>query len=231
MTAALKCTYFSRVFIPARHIPISMQDAKTPRQFYTELGYKKLAQRKQSAYTNSELAYLLRLVRKSGRILDLACGYGRFTIPLAKRGYDIEGIDITPALIKKAREESSKKRVKVRFRIGDMRKLPYKAGSFSAVVCMWDAFSEILGKKDQTKAIMEIYRVLEPGGFALIEVHSSRFSGCQKPGKIAGIIANPHYAHNRKSLSSLVYTAKIRKSSVFTDNFGGRKRLFLKFWK
>jgi hypothetical protein len=38
-----------------------------------------------------------------------------------------------------------------------MRKLPYKAGSFSAVICMWDAFSEILDKKDQTKATMEIY--------------------------------------------------------------------------
>ena len=209
----------------------NMQSTKTPRQFYTELGYKKLAERKPSPYTKSELAYLIRLIRKSDNILDLACGYGRFTIPMAKKGYHIEGIDITPAFIKKAREESRKNHTKIRFRIGDMRKLPYKTGSFSVVICMWGAFGEILGKRDQKKAILEIYRVLKPGGFALIEVHSNKSSGYQKPGKIAGIISNPHYKHNKESLRNLVRIANIGKSRVFTDAFGGRTRLFLQFWR
>jgi ubiquinone/menaquinone biosynthesis C-methylase UbiE len=208
-----------------------MQNKKTPRQFYTELGYKKLAERKPSAYTKAELTYLLRLIRKDSKILDLACGYGRFAIPLAKQGYKIEGLDITPSFIKKAKEESHKNGIKIRFRVGDMGDMPYKSESFNVVICMWDAFSEILGKKDQSRAIKEIYRVLKPGGFAIIEVHNNKSSGYQKPNKIADIVANPHYKHNKKSLMDLMLKAKIIKSRTFLDNFGGRKRLFLQFWK
>ena len=96
---------------------------------------------------------------------------------------------------------------------------------------MWGAFGEILGKRDQKKAILEIYRVLKPSGFALIEVHSNKSSGYQKPGKIAGIISNQRYKHNKASLRNLVRIANIGKSRVFTDTFGGRTRLFLQFWR
>ncbi|MBI4448740.1 class I SAM-dependent methyltransferase [Candidatus Woesearchaeota archaeon] len=83
---------------------------KTSTQFYKELGAKKLATRKAAIHTKKELAYLMQHLRKNHKILDLACGYGRFTIPLTKRGYDVEGIDISPNLIAKARASSKKER-------------------------------------------------------------------------------------------------------------------------
>ncbi|MEM4056829.1 MAG: class I SAM-dependent methyltransferase [Thermoplasmatales archaeon] len=51
-------------------------------------------------------------------MLDLACGYGRFSIPLAAMRYDVEGIDITPLFIEIAKEEANKRNLGTEFRVG-----------------------------------------------------------------------------------------------------------------
>jgi 2-polyprenyl-3-methyl-5-hydroxy-6-metoxy-1,4-benzoquinol methylase len=79
---------------------------RTPQQFYRELGARGLALRKKPENTKSELNFLKKILDKKQKILDLACGYGRFTIPLAKEGYDIQGLDLSPDLLKKAREDA-----------------------------------------------------------------------------------------------------------------------------
>lgn len=221
---------------------------KTSKQFYTELTAKGLAERKRTQHTKSELNYLKKILKKQQRILDLACGYGRFTIPLAKQGYSIEGLDITPSLISEARKVAERKRIKLSFKLGDMRKLPYETGSFDAIICMWNAFSELYKEKDQVKAIKEMLRILKKGGFAFIEIRYARvvpknytnkaaedeIYRVEKRvtvGKTSGIESMPQYVHNKNSVRKLMmgvgnpeYTAKIR-------NFGGRKRFLLQFWK
>src|SRR3989344_9181944 len=112
---------------------------KTSKQFYKELGAEELASRKKLEHTNSELTYLKRFLNKKQRILDLACGYGRFTIPLARAGYNIEGLDLSPNLLKKAKNDARKEKLKIKFIEGDMTKLPYADGTFDTVICMWSA--------------------------------------------------------------------------------------------
>ena len=225
---------------------------KTAKQFYTELTPEKLAKRKKEEFTKKELAYIERILNKKMRILDLGCGYGRFTIPLAKRRYNIKGIDITPSFIKKAKSMARKNKVKIEFRTGDMRKLPYKENSFDAIICMWSVFVELTSKSDQLKSIKEMLRVLSDEGFAIIEMPipiklrtkekiveyksiGDKFVFRKDKrivtGKIAGIEARPAYAHNKQTLISLMKQAKIKKFRVFIDEFGGRNRLFLKFYK
>ena len=223
---------------------------KTAKQFYTELTPEKLAKRKKEEFTKKELAYLKKMLNKKQKILDLACGYGRFTIPLAKQGYYIEGIDITPSLIKKARNDAKKQKLKIKFRVGDMRKLPYKDRNFDAIICMWSAFNELSNKKDQLEAVKEMQRVLTKGGFALLEMpiplkdkvkkviykkigdefHFHKKTGITT-GKIASITINPHFKQTNKTLSKLMKTIRIKKYKIFRDKFGGRNRFFLKFHK
>lgn len=220
----------------------------TSKEFYTELTPEKFAKRKSKAHTRKELSYLKRnFLSKGQRILDLACGYGQFTIPLTKQGYDIEGIDITPVLIKKAKDDARKERVKVKFRLGNMLKLPYKENSFNVILCMWSAFVELTKDSDQKKAIKEMIRVLDKGGFALLEIPKPNRStkDFAKKGDIKiikskgnilydvidNVEAMPMYRHDKKTLTNLIKKIKVEKYKVFTDDFGGRERLFLWFQK
>ena len=225
---------------------------KTPQQFYTELTAENLAKRKKPEHTKLELKYIKNLLNKNQRILDLGCGYGRFTIPLAKQEYDIKGIDITPVLIKKAREIARKQKVKIDFKIGDMKKLPYRKESFDAIVCMWTVFNELINKKDQLRSIKEMLRVLSKKGFALIEMplpvkitgdkRTIRYEKSKDElvfhkkthlveSTISGLKARTSYMHDKNTLSALMKEAKIKRFNIFADKFGGRKRFFLKFYK
>jgi len=202
--------------------------AKTSRQFYKELGAEKLAARKEDVHTRKELNYLKKLLTKNQRILDLACGFGRFTIPLAKQGYNTQGIDISPNLIREARVRAKEEKLNIKFKVGDMRKLSYKASSFDVIICMWSAFIELSRKSDQLRAIKEMHRVLDKDGFALLEMP---VPGTERSLKIEGIIAPPMSTHDEKTLRELMKAGKIIKYKVFRDSFGGRTRLFLQFWK
>lgn len=204
---------------------------KTPNEFYEELGYNRLSKRKEPKHTKMELAYLVKLLKKEWKILDLACGYGRFTIPLAKRGFNVEGVDITPSLVEKANELSLKEGAKIRFVVGDMRSLPYKDNSFDAIICMWNSFSELFRKKDQIDSLNEIYRTLCTGGVAILEMRNHKTSGVESELKISGIKSSPHYYHTRGSLRELLRICSINDFDIFLDNLGGRKRLLLKIFK
>lgn len=79
-------------------------------------------------------------VPRGGRILDLASGIGRISINLAKAGYDVVGVDISPLYLELAKKWSSKERVsnKTRFYRMDSRRAPQLLGRnkvrFDAVV-------------------------------------------------------------------------------------------------
>ncbi len=64
-------------------------------------------------------------VPKNASILDLACGIGRHSVPLAKKGYKVTGVDISPTYISRAKEyaEDNKVTRNVNFIEGDMRQV------------------------------------------------------------------------------------------------------------
>ena len=204
---------------------------KTSREFYTELGVKWLSDRKSAEHTEKELSYLVKLLKKEWMILDLACGYGRLAIPLAAQGFRVEGIDVTPIFIEKAREEAMRRNLSVEFRVGDMTALPYGDCSFDSVICIWNAFSEMVREQDQINAILEMYRVLKKDGLTIIEVRNHRSSGAVEANIIDGYEAMPSYNHTRGSLKRLMKLSRLEGYDLFTDNFGGRNRLFLEIRK
>ena len=103
------------------------------------------------------------------RILDCPCGYGRHSIELATRGYDVTGVDLCPQFI----DEAIKKNhglptdAMCRFIQGDMRNLPTSLGKFDACLSMFLSFG-FFGDDDNLQVLREYYRVLCPGGKLLI---------------------------------------------------------------
>lgn len=204
---------------------------KVPRDFYTELGAEWLSQRKADGQTTQELKYVMQFLGKEGKVLDLACGYGRFSIPLAENGYLVEGLDITPAFIERAREEANRRGLKISFRIGNMEALPYEDNSFLSVICMWNAFSELAQEQEQVCTILEIYRVLKKDGLAIVEVRNHRSSRLVEANVIDEHEAMPSYNHTRGSMRRLMKLSRLEDYEVFIDDFGGRNRLILEIRK
>ena len=60
---------------------------------------------------------------KGARILELCCGTGRLTLPIARDGYDISGVDYTPSMLAQARLKASEAGLEINFIEADIRTL------------------------------------------------------------------------------------------------------------
>jgi cyclopropane fatty-acyl-phospholipid synthase-like methyltransferase len=68
-----------------------------------------------------------------GRAITLGCGLGRETIYLAKKGFDVIGLDFSPTAIKRARRRAKAEGVEVRFIVDDLTNLQYVSGTYDLV--------------------------------------------------------------------------------------------------
>lgn len=108
---------------------------------------------------------LAREIPASGKILEVAPGPGYLAIELAKRGqYRITGLDISRTCVKIARENAARESVPVDFQLGNASAMPFTDGSFDFIVCR-AAFKNF---SEPEEALNEMFRVLRPGGRALI---------------------------------------------------------------
>ncbi|MGH2900742.1 MAG: class I SAM-dependent methyltransferase [Solirubrobacteraceae bacterium] len=119
--------------------------------------------------TEVELAFVERWlpVGRFPFLLDLCCGSGRHAIPLARRGYEVLGVDHDAQAIARARGQESK----ATFRTHDMRELASLGQRFDGVVNLWHSFGYF---DDATNAavVHQVARALRPGGRALFDVYN-----------------------------------------------------------
>ena len=100
------------------------------------------------------------------RILDLACGYGRHSRAWRETGHRPAGLDFSSPLLRLARERAPEGRW-VR---GDMRRLPFRAGTFDAVALLFASFGYFDTREEDRAPLREIRRVLRPGGGFYLEL-------------------------------------------------------------
>lgn len=74
------------------------------------------------------------------KILDIGCGTGRHAIELARRGYEVVGIDLSDSLLKRAREKALQENLQVTFQKHDARKLPFSQEFDLAIMLCEGAF-------------------------------------------------------------------------------------------
>lgn len=98
-------------------------------------------------------------------VLEVAPGPGYFAIECAKSGdYRVSAVDISETFVEIARKNARSEGVQVDFRLGNASEMPFESDSFNFLVCRaaFKNFSAPIG------ALKEMYRVLKPGGRALI---------------------------------------------------------------
>ncbi|HXO20556.1 MAG TPA: class I SAM-dependent methyltransferase [Thermoanaerobaculia bacterium] len=97
-------------------------------------------------------------------VLDLACGAGRHTAALRRRGYRTLGVDLSLTLLARMAERGLPRVA------GDMRRLPFAAASFDWVLNFFTSFGYFEGERENFLVLEEIARVLRPGGEFLIDL-------------------------------------------------------------
>lgn len=93
--------------------------------------------------------------------IDLACGPGTYTRPLAARVRHAIGVDLTPAMVEKARAEAARDGIaNIEFVCADIYALPFADGAAGIVSCGY----AVHHMTDPARALAEMARVLRPGG-------------------------------------------------------------------
>lgn len=103
------------------------------------------------------------------RVLDLACGAGRQTLELARRGHRVLGVDSSAEPIAQARAAAREERLNVHFVKTDIRQIPYRA-EFDAVINLFTSFGYFPQERDDLKALEAVRKGLKPGGKLLMDL-------------------------------------------------------------
>ena len=109
--------------------------------------------------------------RKFKKVLDVGCGYGRDCIYLAKKGFDVVGIDVSTEAVRLARDWANNEGLEIDFRHMDITNNSFKDFSFDTVI-MFNTF-HFMVEKVREKTVTEIYRILKNGGI-LVQAMFSR---------------------------------------------------------
>ena len=103
-------------------------------------------------------------------VLDCACGTGQHVIMFNQMGYRSKGSDLSPAMIKKAKINAKKYRVKTTFKIADFRKLSEAFNEkFDAIICIGNSLPHLLTDEDLIKSLNEMYNLLKEKGILIIQ--------------------------------------------------------------
>jgi len=112
-----------------------------------------------------EYADIVSEYSKTGvEVLEIAPGPGYLSIELAKRGFNVTGVELSPDFVAIEKHNAAEAGVTVDFKQGNASALPLDDGMYDFIICSaaFKNFSEPL------KALTEMYRVLKPDGTALI---------------------------------------------------------------
>jgi SAM-dependent methyltransferase len=125
------------------------------------------------ARTAAEIEGLQRLapIRAGIRVLDLGCGYGRFSLPLARLGCDVTALDGSAAQLELARAAAEEEGLRVSFVHGDMRELDM-AQRFDVVLLLGTALGYVEDPGGDEVAVRAAARSLAPGGTLVVDTEN-----------------------------------------------------------
>ncbi len=139
------------------------------KQWYEELfenfseGYEKESFTRGTAgevdFLEKEIGY-----NKSFRILDVGCGTGRHSLELARRGYDVTGIDLSESMIARAEYLGKKNNLKARFFVRDARRFSFRNKFDLSIMLCEGAFPLMETDEMNFRILSNICSVLNSGG-------------------------------------------------------------------
>jgi SAM-dependent methyltransferase len=135
------------------------------------------------------------------KILDIGCGTGHHVAEIAGRGIDIIGIDISPSMIKKAKENYPD----YKFEVGDaLNNGKFAPESFTHILCMYFTIYYI---QDKATFFQNCYNWLMPGGYLIVHlVDRDKFDPILPPGNPLLFVSPQKYAEKRITSTKVKFT-------------------------
>lgn len=151
---------------------------KTVKDYYSKMALNEWRRLTRDAYHQLEfkttMHYLKMYLPSDGYVLDAGGGPGRYTIELAKMGYDVALVDFTPELLTRARIQIKKAAVSKHVKLvaqGTICDLSrFDDATFEAVVCLGAPLSHVLNRGERKKSVNELTRVAKKGAPIFVSV-------------------------------------------------------------
>jgi len=119
----------------------------------------------------ARVLYAQEVLKKTGRdpkklqILDVGCGGGLMSEPLAQMGGIVTGVDLSLPTLEAARAHAKGQNLSIDYRVGDAQSLPFQDASVDVAVCC-DVLEHVT---DMPRVMSEVSRVLRPGGLFVFD--------------------------------------------------------------
>ena len=174
-----------------------------------------------------DVAFWRTVARQAGgRVLELGCGTGRITLPLARAGAAIVGIDRSEAMLARARRRVRRAGLTgVGLVRGDIRYLPFRTQRrrFSAVMAPYGVLQSLLRERDLAATLASVHDVLEPGGTFGLELVADLPSWEEYDRRVSlqGWLHRPGGAHI--TLVETVRQDPRRRLTIFDQEFRERR--------
>jgi SAM-dependent methyltransferase len=142
------------------------------------VNYDSLADLYERQYVNyrDDIAFYARLAERENAqdILELGAGAGRVSVALARRGLNISGLELSPAMLERGQQFAARENVTVNFVLGDMTdfKLEQK---FPLIIAPFNALMHLYSIADQDRALETVRAHLEPNGVFAFDLYQPRF--------------------------------------------------------
>lgn len=137
-------------------------------------------------------------------ILDLGCGPGLYTLPLAAKGHHCVGVDFSPASIGYAREQANRAGLDIEYLLGDIREYA-PAREFDCIIMTFGEFN-VFSRQSAEFILATCSAMLRPGGIFVLEAHT--FEAVRAVGQSA-----PHWEKNKSGLFSDAPHLLLQKSA------------------
>jgi len=113
---------------------------------------------------------------KSSPILDLCGGQGRHSLELSRRGFkDVTVLDYSNFLINQGKESAQREGLKTIFIQSDARNTGLPDQRYKFIIIMANSFGYFIDEKEDEKVLREVFRLLMPGGFLLLDLPNKEY--------------------------------------------------------
>lgn len=120
------------------------------------------------------LFYIAQAKKYGEPILELACGTGRITIPLARQGLDVTGLDISEGMLKVAKEKTEREHLSCKFIHADCRKFSLHK-KFNLIFIPFNSIAHIHDRESFEALCNSVKEHLAENGHFIIDIFNPRF--------------------------------------------------------